>query len=1052
MENMKKPDWNNLKILEMNRQCSRAYMIPYDCVQTDPCPGKSTRMISLNGMWKFQWHENPPFHREIDFICELERSDWGEIEVPSHWQLQGYGTPLYTDVLYPFPVDPPNVPSSNPTGFYSRQFEIPSEWKDMGVFINFDGVDSAFHLWVNGTFVGYSQGSRSPAEFCISDYISVGQNIVSVVVYQWSDGSYLEDQDMWWLSGIYRDVYLIARPSVFLNDIRTETHFDEHYVNAKLLIDVELGRKDNVPIEQCAMLFQLLNENGDIIATDTVACKQGVMKYKKSIDVAQPMEWSAENPFLYRLNMIIKSSDDKIIEVTSHRIGFRQVEILNGQLCLNGRPIMLRGVNRHEWHARYGRAVPVNSMIEDIKLMKQHNINAVRTAHYPNHPIFYELCDEFGMYVIDEVDLECHGFEWVGDINQLSDSEEWESAYTDRLERMVIRDKNHACIIMWSLGNESGFGRNHEAMARRLGELDDTRPVHYEGDAEAKVVDVYSTMYKTPEKVLELVEKFPDMPHIVCEYAHAMGNGPGGLREYWEAFESHPRLQGGFVWEWCDHGIEHKNQMGETCYLYGGDFGDAPNDVDGWFVIDGLVSPDRTPSPGLQEYKSIIQPVDCQMASDQFVEQRTVHINVKNRYDFIDLRNLEAYWSLSYNGVNIENGKINTQDVQSGTSKMFSIRFGDTKGIDVTGVYMLMLDFLLRADTKWAPRGHQVATSEFVLTSDTAGHSPNERVSRKLPNCFTIGTVVATTGDSRGSISSSEFSLDFRMPELFSTGTWKHRGHQIVNAGPRLQVWRAPIDNDRVSVQDWKKHGLDRMTESVIETSYDIMHQGKEGILCFKGLLAPAGLNWGIEYDMNLRVTPQGFMLLRVRGCPHGKHPRTFPRLGIELSLSADVSLVEWHGRGPGESYPDSKNASQMGIYSRTIDELETTYIFPQENGNRSDVRWASFTNSAGRGLAVAGKSFNFSAHHYTVKDLERAKHHHEINRIEETILHLDFAHHGLGSASCGPDVYPPYEFIAGEFDFTFAIYMYSQRQWTATQLGDQLSAIISDEKSLIKE
>ena len=583
-------DWENLKVLHRNRMPDRAYYIPYHDVDSALVgqPGASRYFKLLNGIWKFSYSQTPAESPEGFYREDYDVSAWDDIEVPLSWQLAGYGRPHYTNVIYPFPVDPPRTPTENPTGCYRRDFYIPEDWEGHRICLRFEGVDSAFHVWVNGREVGYSQGSRLPSEFDITRLVRTGRNSVSVRVYQWCDGSYIEDQDMWWLSGIFRDVYLIARPKLHLYDFFIKTQLDEEYRDAVLNIKAFFNNYSKCEASGYRMEIDLLDAQGSSVLQQPWSCDISVpggdqKTLEVEIPVSNPEKWSAEYPYLYKLLFIIKDDQGQVQEVIPSRVGFRNIELRDGNFLVNGVPIMIKGVNRHDHHPDLGRAVPLEAMIKDVILMKRHNINTVRTSHYPNDPRFYDLCDEYGLYVIDEADLECHGFTVIDDLNQLSDNPEWQDAYVERMVRMVERDKNHPSIIMWSLGNESGFGCNHEAMAAKAREIDPTRLIHYEGetssifdkeDLEPKAADVYSTMYTSVEKMAE-VGQMTSMkrPHILCEYAHAMGNGPGGLKEYWDVFYKYKRLQGGCVWEWLDHGIRQKPLTGRNILLMAGILG-----------------------------------------------------------------------------------------------------------------------------------------------------------------------------------------------------------------------------------------------------------------------------------------------------------------------------------------------------------------------------------------------------------------------------------------------------------------------------------------------
>jgi beta-galactosidase len=645
-------DWENPSVVQKHRLPTRAYALP-------------SEHLSLNGKWDFHYASSPAVALDPEECKSF--NNWNKIEVPGHWQLQGYGRPQYTNVVYPFPVDPPFVPSENPTGTYRRTFTVPSAWaQNSQIRLRFDGVDSAFYVFVDGVEVGYSQGSRNAAEFDITDVLhnsNKAQHDLIVRVLQWSDGSYIEDQDQWWLSGIFRDVTLIGfHPSGHIEDFNVDTSFDDQYVDANLRIEM------NIVSEQQALVSIDLRTKSDskIVQSMTLDIDKVADPVITSMSIKAPHHWTAEDPFLYEIEMTLFVGGTAVHGV-KHNVGFRQVEIKNGNITVNGRTILFKGVNRHEMHPKYGRAVPYDFMRQDLLLMKQYNINAVRCSHYPNHPLFYDVCDELGLWVIDEADLECHGmYDVVArplDIPEAMDYDErkklcfpqaaafttdnpdWKEAYLDRARQMVYRDRNHPSIIIWSLGNEAFYGSNHAAMYELIKSVDPGRPVHYEGDMEAKTADMFSMMYPSLEVLKKFAAKYGDnfeKPLILCEYAHAMGNGPGGMREYQDLFYKERILQGGFIWEWANHGLLKKDEKsGKEFYAYGGDFGEYPHD--GTFVMDGLLNARHEPTPGLTSFKKIIQPVSCSLENGQ--------LNVKNLYDFISLEHLSLEWTIKeFNG------------------------------------------------------------------------------------------------------------------------------------------------------------------------------------------------------------------------------------------------------------------------------------------------------------------------------------------------------------------------------------------------------------------
>lgn len=1003
-------DWDNLAVLERNRVKSRAYFIPYSdqagALSYDR--GSSPWFKSLNGKWKFHYAKGPEWAPSDFYNEQFDVSGWDDIQVPSHWQLAGYGNPHYTDLYYPFPVDPPHVPNDNPTGSYVREFELPSHWNGRRLAVKFDGVDSAFHVWVNGDYVGYSQGSRLTSEFDLTPYVKAGINRMAVQVYQWSDGSYLEDQDMWYMSGIFRDVYLISEPaSVYIADYTIVTGLDDDHSHATLSVKVDLGGED----PRGAVGLRLLDHEGTLVAhgvQQIVPAAQGQSIAEFEIPVARPALWSAEAPTLYHL--VIELADGlngQAVETAAQRVGFRKIEVKDGQFLVNGKAILLKGVNRHDHHPDTGRTVTLSTMIEDVIMMKRHNINAVRTAHYPNDPRFYDICDEYGLYVMEETDLETHGFELLGNISRLSDDPAWQEAYVDRVRRMVERDKNHPSILFWSLGNESGFGCNFRAMSEWCRQADPTRLIHYEEDREAEVCDIVSTMYSSVEKMQGFGQLADHpKPHILCEFAHAMGNGPGGLKLYFDTFDAYRRLQGGFVWEWIDHGIRRKTADGRDDYAYGGDYGDQPNN--GNFVIDGLVRPDRTPSPGLIEYKKIIEPVRVEYIAGN-------RIRIANRYDFITLDHLHAAWSVTADGRTVQSGVLPLPHIGPGESAELIVPVRtdvQLTRIEEGAERWLNVSFTLAADCSWGERGHEIAWVQHLL--EAAGHEAfTAAAAASLPKRSLTCTEEGRRIVLRNDVFQAEF--DSRQSGIISLGI---NGQELLNKGPRLNFWRAPIDNDMYVLPDWRKAHLDKLTERIDTCGWERLD---EGTIQFKwtSRIAPPVYDWGFRCETTYTISGSGLITIDVHGVPEGKPPAMLPKIGLQLEIPSDMDRVKWYGRGPGESYSDSKEAGRFGVYSRTVDELFTHYVYPQENGNRTDVRWVSITDGSGIGLLAAGvPELEFSARRFTDADLEAAKHASDLVPRDFITLNLDYRQNGLGSNSCGPAQAPDSAVKPDEFRF----------------------------------
>lgn len=1019
-------DWEDHRVFSRNRVAPHTTLLPYPDETTALTGerGASPWFELLNGVWKFHYASTPALSPQRFFCEDFDVNGWDDIQVPSHWQLQGYGRPHYTNIVYPFPLDPPRVPTENPTGAYRRDFIIPEGWTGRPVFLHFAGVDSAFHVWVNGEEVGYSQGSRLPAEFDITPYVRVGCNTLAVRVYQWSDGSYLEDQDQWWLSGIFRDVYLYSTPEVHVFDFAVQTELDDQYRDAVLKVRAVVHNYTDQTRAGHQVEIRLLDDALQPVTTTPVAAELSVsandsVTVHLKTAVTNPRKWSAESPYLYTLLITLKDDQGRVLEVETCKVGFRSVEIKGGHLLVNGVPIMIKGVNRHEDHPDLGRAVSWEAMVQDILVMKRHNINAVRTSHYPNDPRWYDLCDIYGLYVMDEADLECHGYGATGS-NRLSDDPEWEAAYVDRMMRMVERDKNHPSVIIWSLGNESGFGPNPRAMADWTRKADPTRPIHYDRDVNAEVVDFYSAMYKPVEACIEMAkEEGYAKPVILCEYAHAMGNGPGGLKEYWEAFYEYPRLQGGFVWEFADHGLRQMTEDGQEWFAYGGDFGDKPND--GNFVIDGLVFPDRQPSPGMIEYKKVLEPVKVDP-----VDLATGEVEITNRYDFLCLSHLHAAWHVEVDGTVVESGSLDLPHIGAGEAQKVTVPYKYPALPKAGAEYWLNLSFTLAGDTTWAPRGHEVAFAQFRL--------PVATPSGPVFNLHMAPPMHCEETDHHLAVHGAHFTLVF--DKLYGViDSWSYHGLPLLRKGPQLQFWRAPLDNDRHIQREWRKAGLDRLTHRVDRCNVVAQEPGVVKLVV-QVRIAPPMLDKALVCQYNYTIYGTGDVVIEATGTPVGEFP-VLPRIGLEMILPKELEHVSWYGRGPGECYSDSKLANVIGVYHAGVDDLFTPYIFPQDNGNRTDVRWVGLTNVRGMGLLACGRPLiNFSAHRYSQETLDRTSHVHKLVPADGIYFHLDHRHHGLGSNSCGPGPLPQYRLEPEAFRFAVRLRPFSTDDTSAMTLS----------------
>lgn len=939
-------------------------------------PATDATRLSLNGTWRFRL--TPTADTPADFADPaFTDSGWDEIAVPSHWPLQrrdgSWGHPIYTNVRYPIPVDPPHVPTDNPTGDHRLTFDLPEGWPGGDAVLRFDGIDSCGRIWFNGTELGVTFGSRLPTEYAVGHLLRPTGNTLAVRVHQWSAGTYVEDQDMWWLPGIFRDVTLLARPAGGLTDVRVHAGYDHRTGLGTLRVDTTAGAVLTCP-------------------------ELGLSAAPAGFAVELPViPWTAETPHLYRVE-VATATERAVLAV-----GFRTVAIEDGRFTVNGRPILFRGVNRHEFDPDHGRVVTEELMRTDLLLMKQHNINAVRTSHYPPHPRFLDLCDELGMWVIDECDLETHGFgenDWRA--NPTADPA-WRDALVDRAQRMVARDRNHPSIVMWSLGNEAGVGDNLGHMAAAIRAIDDTRPLHYEGDHSCRYVDVYSRMYadhaeveligrreETPLDDPSLDARRRAMPFIQCEYGHAMGNGPGGLHEYQQLFERYDRLHGGFIWEWIDHGIRSRTPDGREFHAYGGDFGEELHD--GNFICDGLVFPDRTPSPGLLEYKKVIEPV-------RITDAGSGTFTIENRHDFTDLSGLTLRWVYEIDGVTQASGELACPKLAAGASGVVALPVLDL--VDQPGEAWWTVRALLAEDTTWAQAGHEIAWGQWPAAD--AGHVNGVRaIGLALDGIAPVGFKNAEAG--------------FGVPR---SARFDERGRLVVVGGiglvaPQVDLWRAPTDNDAHALAArWRHVGLHRVHERTVDVTVDgdalVVRTRVAAAATDAGLLAT--YSWSEAGDV---------LRLQIDITPDGVWTVPLPRLGLRLGLPADYDRVEWFGRGPGEAYADTRLAARVGRFTSTVDAMQTPYVFPQENGARLDVRWATISDASGAGLRIEGNPlFQLTVRRWTSEHLDAARHVTDLVPTDHVWVNVDMAQIGIGSNSCGPAALPQHELHAAPSAFS---------------------------------
>jgi beta-galactosidase len=1016
-------DWENQHVTQRNALPAHAAYHAYTDVAAALIDSGSRNQISLNGQWKFALLDAPESMNPDYINVAFDDSDWASITVPSNWQLQGFDHPIYTNHKYPFADSPPLVPTQNPTGVYRTTFDYsPQQGRDI---VTFEGVNSAFHLWCNGQWVGYGQDSRLPTEFDLNRYLIDGKNQLTVMVMRWSDGSYLEDQDMWWLSGIFRPVSLTRKPKSHLVDIEIVTELDAIYRNAMLKVATNIAN----PNDQFTVQVAVYDLNGNLLVAPVSASPNSQTVDEKGtwcdktfheISVENPKKWSAETPNLYRVVVSLNDEQGKVIDCEAYNIGFRSVEISNGLLKLNGKPLLIRGVNRHEHHPELGHAVDRASMICDIKLMKQFNFNAVRTAHYPNQSLWYQLCDEYGLYVVDEANIETHG---QFPMSRLSNDLSWLHAYSERITRMVERDKNHPSIIIWSLGNESGIGCNHHAMYQWIKQRDPSRPVQYEGGGAATAAtDIIAPMYArvetdqrlphAPDVVPKLALKkwisMPDesRPLILCEYAHAMGNSLGSFSDYWRAFREYPRLQGGFIWDWVDQGISKYDQLGQHYWAYGGDFGDEINDRQ--FCINGLVFPDRTPHPALFEAKQ------CQQFHQfKLITSIPFTVSITSDYLFGDCTDQQIRWRLLEDGVELSNLTVDLELAAQQTKTLVTPDFGCP--FLAGKEYFIEVSVEQLAPTKWSDAGHVVSKQQFAYHGIETLCAPKLTSPTQLPQVIeTNDTLIIVCGEQRIELSIHSGQIE----------QWWVKGAKTLAAPMRDNFYRAPLDNDigtseanhldpnswiavwgAVGLGQWQHH-CKQLTHYVtpfgvkVESQHHYRYQDQ--------------LMMVTQWD--LTISSEGEIVLDITVLPSPQLP-SLPRVGIEIGLADQPENIHWYGRGPHENYPDRLASAHIGQYVVPSNEMHTPYIFPTDCGLRCDVRWSQIG-----GIRVTGMH-QLQVSQYSLENLANATHTNKLKSSNIFWLRLDHQHMGVGGDdSWTPSVHEEYRLQAKEYRYQLTL------------------------------
>lgn len=1020
--------YESLEILHENTMPVRAYYIPASTKQKDPVEEReaSDRFQLLNGNWKFEYF-NSISEIEENFY-EKNEAEWthNEIPVPSVWQMHGYDKHQYVNLRYPIPFDPPYVPLENPCGAYLHEFEYEKDDSAPKAYLNFEGVDSCFYVWLNGKYVGYSQISHCSSEFDVTHFLNEGKNTLAVLVLKWCDGSYLEDQDKFRMSGIFRDVYLLKRPENMIWDYFVKTYINKEKAEIAICLTYERSAIDT--------RISLTDKNGNVVAKglvkeDAENQLEGRNRQKKEIvlQIENPHLWNAENPYLYTLYLETEE------EVITEYVGIREIIVDDRKLYFNGRNIKFRGVNRHESDPRTGYTITIDQMKQDLKLMRQHNFNSIRTSHYPNSPVFYQLCDRFGFMVIDEADIESHGpaefyYRDNSIVNKqqrwnepIADNPLWEKAILDRVKRCVIRDKNRPCVVIWSMGNESAYGCNFEKALEWTKKYDPTRLTHYESARyhsknkkyDFSNLDLYSRMYAPIQEMQEYLEHIPDKPFLLCEYSHAMGNGPGDLEDYFQMLYKDDIFCGGFVWEWCDHAVFNGfTQDGRERFLYGGDHGEEIHD--GNFCVDGLVSPDRIGHDGIREYKNVYRPV---RVLDYCTD--TKEVTFKNYLDFMDLKDyISIIYKVEKDGHLLESGAIS--EFALGPHKTHKIKIEHQ--IPTKGKCYLKLFYYLKKEEGLLASNHLLGMDEIRLKNEDGR---NQFVCRWLDSKEKEAEAIQKqleyqeTSD-RFIIKGEGFCYIFNKEKgIFET--IDYHGYQYLDSAMQFNIWRAPTDNDRYMKEEWKKAGYNRAYSRVYEckASFSEGTDNKYGKLIINvkvGIVSevvPRILSLDIIWTVNV----QGDIVMQLKGEKNMDLP-PLPRLGLRLFLPRKMENVSYFGIGPEESYIDKCRAGSHGLYYAKIDQLYKKYIKPQENGSHYDCDYVDVNDSTYGIMVMSDKGFSFNASIFTQEELESKRHDFELEESGCSIICLDYRQNGIGSRSCGPELLDKYQFDEENFSF----------------------------------
>ncbi|PID58681.1 MAG: beta-galactosidase [Ignavibacteriae bacterium] len=1005
-------DWENPKVNSINKSPRHSTLVSYSTKEKAlECVRYNSEFIKLlNGNWKFKWSKNTDSHKE-----NFNDNNWDLIPVPSNWQLHGYEIPVYLNVTYPFPANPPIIPrENNSVGSYKYEFTIPEGWKNREIFIHFEGVSSAFYLWINGKKIGYSQDSRTPAEFNITKYLKPGKNTLAAEVYKWCDGSYLEDQDFWRLSGIFRDVYLLSFPKLHIRDFKVVTDLDENYNDADLKITTKVFNYDTTGYENSKIEISLFDSKNNIVQSGVLVSETIRYLFPEdetiqnfNIKINNPLKWSAEKPNLYTLLIQLKNKNDEVLENLSTKIGFREIEKKNGQLLVNGKPILLKGTNRHEHDPLTGHYVTEESMIKDIKLMKQNNINAVRTSHYPNVPRWYELCDYYGLYVIDEANIEAHGLGYNPKVTT-ANRKLWKDSHLYRIQNMYERDKNHPSIIMWSMGNESGDGTNFEAASEWLKKNDTQRFVHYERAGNQSHVDIISNMYWHPKSLEYYALSNSDRPYILCEYAHAMGNSVGNLQDYWDVIEKYDVLQGAFIWDWVDQGLIKKDKNGKGFYAFGGNFGEEKHD--GNFCMNGLVRPDRSITAKLAEVKKVYQNIGFSV-----LDFNRNLFRIKNKFFFTNLDEFNFSWEIFENGELIQKGELPELFIEPQSFKILKIPY--QKIIPKPDKeYFINIYAKTKKKNIYLDKNYLVAIEQFKIP-----------VTKKATVTITeknLETINLFETENEVKLTNQKFNLTFNKKKG-KISKYSYNGLEYFEDAPSLDFWRAPTDNDfgngmpkRCAI--WKDAG-----DNIKVNSYNVKKSSDNKVEIIFDL---SNNDESFKVISIYKIFGNGIVEVQNKFIPIDDKLPELPRFGMKMNLDKSFDQITYFGRGPLENYWDRKTSSFIGKYSTTVDKFVEYYETPQENSNRTDCRWVIFKSKNNKGILFKGiPTIDFSARYFSNIDLtlpaRGLKHTYELQKNNFISINIDYKQTGVGGDnSWGARPHNEYTLIPREYSYSFQL------------------------------